>query len=95
MKVIFSTEAKWEVQGAIRYYEAEVDGLGSSFLRELRTGVGEIKRHPLASRIIKGDFRRHLLSKFPFGIIYQVQRDTIFVAAVMHLKRKPGYWEET
>lgn len=58
MKVIFSTEAKWEVHGAIRYDEAEVDGLGSSFLRELRTGVGQIKRHPLASRIIKGDFRR-------------------------------------
>jgi hypothetical protein len=25
-------------------------------------------------------------------VIYAVEGDVIYVAAVMHLKRKPGYW---
>jgi hypothetical protein len=43
-------------------------------------------------RRIKGRLRRYLVQQFPYGLIYAVQGDTIYVAAVMHLKRKPGYW---
>jgi hypothetical protein len=32
------------------------------------------------------------LQWFPYGLISAVEGQTIFVAAVMHLKRKPGYW---
>jgi hypothetical protein len=42
--------------------------------------------------ILKGLFRRYLLQRFPYGLIYAVEGQTIFVVAVMHLKRKPGYW---
>ena len=94
MVVRFSSSAAEEVTHAARYYEAEVDGLGKAFLEKLQDGISEIKQFPSASRILSGDFRRHLLSRFPYGIIYRVQKDTIFVAAVMHLRRKPGYWKE-
>jgi toxin ParE1/3/4 len=43
-------------------------------------------------RILKGRFRRYLLQRFPYGIIYAVEGKVIYIAAVMHLKRKPGYW---
>ena len=93
MEVVFSSDALGEVKEAAAYYEAEVEGLGKAFLGKLRDGTSEIKEFPYASRIIQGDFRRHLLSRFPHGIIYQIQDDSIFIAAVMHLKRRPGYWE--
>ena len=28
----------------------------------------------------------------PYGVIYAVDEGVIYIAAVMHLKRKPGYW---
>lgn len=93
MEVVFSSAALQEVREAAEYYEGEVDGLGRAFLGKPQDGISEIKDFPYASRVIRGDFRRHLLSRFPHGIIYQVHRDTIFISAVMHLKRKPGYWE--
>lgn len=93
MEVVFSSEALHEVTEAAAYYEAEVEGLGKAFLGKLRDGISDIKQFPHASRIIQGDFRRHLLSQFPHGIIYQIQENTILIAAVMHLKRWPGYWE--
>lgn len=78
---------------AAAFYESEVEGLGRAFLVKLRQGVEEIKKHPAASRIIRGDFRRHLLSRFPYGIIFQIHENEIFVAAIMHLRRRPHYWE--
>jgi hypothetical protein len=32
------------------------------------------------------------LQRFPYGLICAVEGQTVFVAGVMHLKRKPGYW---
>ena len=45
-------------------------------MASVEAATEEIVRHP----------------QFPYGLIYAVQGDTIYVAAVMHLKRKPGYW---
>lgn len=93
MEVRFSTFALQEVIEAARYYEAEVEGLGKAFLEKIREGTAEIKAYPHASRILQGDYRRFLLSRFPYGIIYQIEDQQIFIAAVMHLKRKPNYWK--
>jgi hypothetical protein len=49
-------------------------------------------KHPLMWRKVKGGFRRYLVQRFPYGLTYAVQGDVIYVAAIMHLKRKPGYW---
>lgn len=94
MGVIFSESATSEVRHAAGYYEAEVEGLGKAFLTYVENSVEEIERFPLASRVIGRDFRRFLVPRFPYAIIYRVESDQIFVAAVMHLKRKPFYWDE-
>ena len=65
---------------------------GKAFLANVEAATEGIVRHPLRWRKIKGKFRRYLVHGFPYGLIYAVQDDTIYVAAVMHLKRKPGYW---
>lgn len=93
MEIILSPSARKEVKAAAKYYEDEVEGLGKAFLESLRAGIGQIRNHPLASVVIKENYRRHLISRFPFGIIYRIDEETIFVAAVMHLRRKPDYWE--
>ncbi len=94
MVLIFSESAKVEVQHAASHYESEVEGLGKAFISYIENSVEEIERFPLASRVIRQDFRRFLVPRFPYGIIYRVESDQIFVAAVMHLKRRPFYWDE-
>lgn len=42
--------------------------------------------------IILNHFRRCLVYKFPYGIIFSVENEFIYIIAVMHLKRKPDYW---
>ncbi len=94
MEVIFSSQALDEVKEAAEYYEDEVEGLGKAFLQKLNEAIHEIKGFPSSSRIIRADYRRYLLHRFPYGVIYRIEDDLIFVAAVMHLKRKPFYWKE-
>jgi hypothetical protein len=39
-------------------------------------------------------FRRYLLHKFPFSVVYLERPDFIEVIAVAHHRRKPGYWSK-
>lgn len=34
-----------------------------------------------------------LIETFPFAIVYRPQGDLIEILAVMHQRRRPGYWE--
>ncbi len=94
MNVIFASGVLEEVSESANYYEDEVEGLGQAFLRMVRDAVEDIKRDPLIFRIVEQDYRRHLLNRFPFAVIYRLEGDTIFILAVMHMKRKPYYWRE-
>jgi hypothetical protein len=54
--------------------------------------------HPEAesefNRAIDGEVRRALVRRFPFGILYSVEKGRIFIAAVMNLHRQPEYWKD-
>jgi plasmid stabilization system protein ParE len=93
MKVVFASEVRDEVEQARNYYETEVDGLGKAFLSTIKSSIDEIKAYPESSRMIRSPFRRFLTPRFPFGIIYRVEKDTIYIVAVAHLRRKPFYWQ--
>jgi len=92
VKLIFDPEALVEMREAAAFYEHCQPGLGRSFLDAVEVASAEIMKHPLMWRKIKGRFRRYLVQRFPYGLIYAEQGNVIYVAAVMHLKRKPGYW---
>jgi hypothetical protein len=33
-----------------------------------------------------------LVPKFPYGLLYRIEPARIYIVAVMHLHRRPGYW---
>ncbi|MCP4350356.1 MAG: type II toxin-antitoxin system RelE/ParE family toxin [Desulfobacterales bacterium] len=81
-----------EVNEAYSWYESRSQGLGDDFFHELDAAFFVIQSMPYTWPVLSGRFRRYLLKRFPYGIIYEVNEDCIFVVAVMHLSRKPGYW---
>jgi len=93
MEVIYASGVLEEVSESANYYEEEVEGLGKAFVGKVQDAVEEIKSNPLMYRIIGGDNRRHLLTRFPFAVIYRLENQKIYILAVMHLKRKPYYWK--
>lgn len=41
---------------------------------------------------LRGEFRRLIMKKFKFSVIYQVESERLIVMADAHPSRDPGYW---
>lgn len=93
-KLTYHAEVEEELIRSAGYYEEQCEDLGSRFLDDYDHAVFEITENPAAWPLIEGEYRRHLLRHFPFGIIYRVMSDHIRILAVMHLHRHPDYWKE-
>ncbi|MDI6793871.1 MAG: type II toxin-antitoxin system RelE/ParE family toxin [bacterium] len=93
-ELIYDPQAKVEIREAAEYYEDCRENLGQDFLRAVEVATHSISLNPLRWRKISGQFRLCLVERFPYGVIYSVEKGKIFIAAVMHLKRKPGYWKK-
>jgi len=92
LRIRLDPAAQFEIRQAALFYEECRDGLGQEFLDAVESAFDQIRQHPTVWRILDGRFRRYLLHQFPYGVIYAIEGEIIYVAAVMHLKRKPGYW---
>ena len=90
--IIFLPPAEEEMLDAARFYESRVHGLGREFLAEVQHAAQRITEHPEAAPPIRGNIRRRLIKRFPFGILYINDPDEIVIVAVMHLRQRPGYW---
>lgn len=94
MNLIFHEEASEEMLESARFYESKSEGLGSDFLTAVQETTDRIIHSPGAASIERTTIRRRLVPGFPFTILYEADEDGIFVAAVMHQRRRPGYWRK-
>jgi toxin ParE1/3/4 len=91
--VIFHQEAEAELTAAIAYYEERRAGLGTEFQEAAEEAVDRIARMPRAFPP-HGDqgLRKYVLRRFPYTIFYLELDEVVWVAAVAHQRRRPGYW---
>ncbi len=94
MKIRFLKSAQFELEDAVAWYDSNSVGFGTRFLDDLDRCVRRIVAYPFSSPEIELGLRRCLLSRFPYGIIYGVDNDTIIVVAIAHLHREPRYWAD-
>lgn len=92
MKVNFLKSAQFEVDAAVAWYGSQSVGLGTRFLDNLDGAVRRVAAYPFSYMEVGEGLRRCLFSRFPYGIIYGIDADTIIVVAVAHLHREPRYW---
>jgi toxin ParE1/3/4 len=83
-----------ELLDARDYYDNLVYRLGEKFVIEVERCLNIIKTNPLAYPVVKQNVRKAVVIKFPYSILYRVEKDNIYILAVMHQKRKPKYWVE-
>jgi hypothetical protein len=94
MKILLDEAALSEMWDAARFYDSCRDGLGTEFLDAVEEAIERIKRTPFVGSPTEGRFRRVYLFRFPYALVYTVEDDLAFIAAVMHLKRQPDYWRD-
>ena len=88
----FHPEADEEYAEAAAYYAKVSPELGGRFYDEIERVIAEVCAAPGRFRRIDGDARRHLADYFPYAIIYLDELESVWVVAIMPLKRDPNYW---
>ena len=96
LRVSFHEAARDELREAARWYEREREGLGEEFLLAVETAVERAARGELpglaAAEASKPGTRRILLQRFPYAVHFDMNQSAVFVWAVAHRRRRPGYW---
>jgi len=91
-RVEFHPEAQNEFASAARFYEDQRHGLGLDFTLTIQRTYERLLEFPAAGAPFGRRLKRVLVPKFPYGLLYRVEADRIYIIAVMHLHRRPGYW---
>jgi toxin ParE1/3/4 len=93
MTFSFHPEAKDEFIDAVAYYEDCEVGLGFDLAREVYATIQNILDYPGIWPVIEDEIHRCLVHRFPYGVLYSIEPQGIFILAVMNLHRDPDYWK--
>jgi plasmid stabilization system protein ParE len=91
-RVRFHTEAASELESAIDYLSAIAPALAERFAIEVERALEQIREFPQMGGRTLGAGRRWFVRRFNYELIYREADDCIFVLAVAHERRAPGYW---
>lgn len=89
--VVFHPEAEEEFKEAVWWYGNQQKGLDLEFIRCIDDAIQKIKREPNLFQIEFERFRKKVVKRFPFKIIYETVEDNIYILAVFHSRRNPDH----
>jgi plasmid stabilization system protein ParE len=91
-RIEFHPVAQDELISAAQFYERNAAGLGAEFIAMVQRAYQRLPESPAAGAPFGRRLRRLLVPKFPYGLLYRVESERIYIIAVTHLHRRPGYW---
>jgi hypothetical protein len=92
-ELAFHPEALAEFKAEVSYYEELEPGLGTAFADEVLHIMELARLFPDMGLPETGAVRSLVTKRFPFLIYYEVVNDCLWIWAVMHAAREPGYWK--
>jgi plasmid stabilization system protein ParE len=92
MRVRFHPEAEAELLQALAWYRERSEFAAQAFALAVDRALGHIAAGPERWPETQPGERRVILSRFPYSVLYRVRQDDVFVTAIAHQKRRPGYW---
>jgi toxin ParE1/3/4 len=94
MKSRFHEAADAELTEAVAYYDAKAPGLGDRLLAEVKAATRYIEQYPEIAPVIDEGVRAKVLVRFPYSLMYVVELHELYIVAVAHQSRRPGYWAD-
>lgn len=83
-----------EMTAAAEYYEERCTGMGHRFINRVQLAVARVEAMPgigAPSSSRYPEVLRYAVRGFPYYVVYATA-PVITVIAVVHTKRRPGYW---
>lgn len=90
-----SDEAERDVEEGYLWYESKREGLGEAFLLSLDHAGKAIISHPTTYRIrYKKKVRSFVIDRFPYLILYVINRSNIDVISIFNTNQHPKRWKQ-
>ena len=93
MNARWHPDALAEVDAAAEFYRDKRRALARRFLNSLDEALNRIELHSHIYREVEPGVRKCQLKTFPYAVIFRDGMG-VEILAVMHLRRKPGYWKD-
>ncbi len=93
LRVHIRPEAETDIEDAAVWYEKQRKGLGEEFLNEFLRVVETVPDNCKMYPIVHRQTRRAMIHRFPFGVYYRAEGETVIIFAVMHCSRHPKHWQ--
>jgi hypothetical protein len=91
MKIEILEQAKRDLIDGFRFYEDQGAGLGSYFLTNLYADIESLRIYGGIHNRPYKNYHRMLSLRFPFAVFYKVDRDTVFIHAILDCRRDPAW----
>lgn len=91
MNISIQPSALADLRRGVRFYEEKAPGLGDYFLDSLYSDIDSLQLYGGIHSIHFGRFHRLLSEKFPYAVYYEVKEQTVYVRAVLDLRRDPEW----
>lgn len=92
MNVEIHPAAAQELLEHAKFYAAAAPSLAAEFLGSIESAIHRIQAFPLAGPENTHGVRKAAVRRFPFVIHYEVHPGKIWIVALAHQRRNPGYW---
>jgi len=92
--VTLTPEAEQDSDEGYFFYESRRIGLGREFLTAVDACVQSIARNPKIYQVLYKDYRRAVVRRFPYAVLYEETPTEIIVYAVFDCRQDPEKWRE-
>ncbi len=86
-------KAEAEFLAALYRYREIDPRLAHRFYGEISAALRRITRYPLRYKQFNPPARRLTARGFPYAVIYVARPESVWIIAIVHFRRKPGYWK--
>jgi plasmid stabilization system protein ParE len=89
LKEVLSIQAENELEDAFYFYNLISAKVGDEFLNQINSCIQSILLYPESFPIVFETYRKAVVKKYPFVIIYTRIDAIIFIAAIFHTSKNP------
>lgn len=81
-----------EITEILDWYNSQNESSAASFYEEYLSSLEKLKANPQFYSYIHEDFRRLVMERFPYRIIYKVSGNKVTIYRISHIRRDDREW---
>jgi plasmid stabilization system protein ParE len=94
LSVSIHPDAVQEYVAAFRWYHERSPGVALRFETNAEQALMFVASHPEAPPLCDEVHRYRKIRRYPYGLVYRIVGQTVFVVAIAHDRQLPGFWRD-